>query len=242
MAWVVKTAGGTVVESGNSDSVTFDAGNQVELTMPASLSGNFNIAPEFRLNNSIEATFEDAFETSLDFKILPLDIHVPSKEVIPEYCAAGVCVGPVASPEINIGPFGIFESVPVSSTPNNYVVPQSTPWELPFDAVIGAPFTLNPELRPTAGISGPATRKEGQSGTWSSTSTDPDPGDSLTYLWDFGDGTTTSSGTHTYADNATYTLRLTVTDSHGWSHSATKSVTVSNVTPTVTGGADKGTV
>ena len=53
-----------------------------------------------------------------------------------------------------------------------------------------------------------------------SASSDPDAGDTLTYEWDFGDGsapaqTTASSITHTYAGAGRFTARLTVRDNHG---------------------------
>jgi glucose/arabinose dehydrogenase/PKD repeat protein len=51
-------------------------------------------------------------------------------------------------------------------------------------------------------------------------SRDPDPGDSLTYIWNFGDGTavaetTSSSTSHTYTVSGTFRATLTVRDSHG---------------------------
>lgn len=75
-----------------------------------------------------------------------------------------------------------------------------------------------------------------------SASSDPDvPGcpDSLSYLWDFGDGTPTSTSVdvvHQYAAVGTYTARLTVTDLGGLSHSATATVTVTNPICTITAG------
>ena len=47
---------------------------------------------------------------------------------------------------------------------------------------------------------------------------DPDAGDTLTYDWDFGDGSAHGSGakpSHTYASANTYSGSLTVTDNHG---------------------------
>jgi PKD repeat protein len=52
--------------------------------------------------------------------------------------------------------------------------------------------------------------------TFTDTSSDPNE-DNLTYLWDFGDGTTndTQNPVYTYASNGTYNVTLTVTDPYG---------------------------
>ena len=62
-------------------------------------------------------------------------------------------------------------------------------------------------------------------------STDAD-NDTLTYTWDFDDGNTSTSQnpTHPYADNGTYTVKLTVNDSKD-EHLAEKSIVVGNVAP-----------
>jgi glucose/arabinose dehydrogenase len=53
-----------------------------------------------------------------------------------------------------------------------------------------------------------------------SASSDPDASDTLTYVWDFGDGTTSSETTaatvtHVYSSAGTFTSTLTVRDNHG---------------------------
>jgi PKD repeat protein len=68
---------------------------------------------------------------------------------------------------------------------------------------------------------------------------------SLSYTWDFGDGTT-AAGTltpkHTYNQGGTYTVTLTATDSLGTSSQDTTAVTVNETPPTVqTGGPYSGT-
>ncbi|HXV35460.1 MAG TPA: PKD domain-containing protein, partial [Gaiellaceae bacterium] len=66
---------------------------------------------------------------------------------------------------------------------------------------------------------------------------DPDPGDAITYAWDFdGNGTTDSTEenpTHTYTTRGSFVARLTVTDSNGLSSSANTTITVGNTAPTV---------
>ena len=66
-------------------------------------------------------------------------------------------------------------------------------------------------------------------------SSDPEGG-ALTYLWTFGDGTTSTAAnpTKTYTANGTYTPTLRVTDPTGLSGTASLVVTVGNTAPTVT--------
>ncbi|HEX2092168.1 MAG TPA: DNA/RNA non-specific endonuclease [Longimicrobiaceae bacterium] len=88
---------------------------------------------------------------------------------------------------------------------------------------------------PVATTDGPYTGIEGSPVQFSAAaSSDPD-GDALTYAWDFGDGATGTGATptHTYADNGNYIVRVTVTDPYGAESTATTSVMVVNVAPTV---------
>lgn len=68
-------------------------------------------------------------------------------------------------------------------------------------------------------ISGPATRRPGESGSYSFSASDPD-GDTMTVSIDWGDGSTTTSSlpttrTHAYASPGDYCLRAKATDVHG---------------------------
>jgi DNA/RNA endonuclease G (NUC1) len=88
---------------------------------------------------------------------------------------------------------------------------------------------------PVAATDGPYTGTEGTAVHMSAGgSTDPD-GDALTYAWDFGDGSTGTGAApaHTYADNGNYVVKVTVTDPYGAESTATTSVMVVNVAPTV---------
>ncbi len=64
---------------------------------------------------------------------------------------------------------------------------------------------------------GNVTIQEGGPVNFEGSAEDPD-GDDMTYLWNFGDGITTTAlvpGNHTYTDSGTYTVTFTVTDSNG---------------------------
>jgi PKD repeat protein len=71
-------------------------------------------------------------------------------------------------------------------------------------------------------------------------SSDPDAGDTLSYLWNPGDGsgtktTTTPTTSHTYSTKGTYTASLRVRDSHGaLSDPATVRVSAGNEAPSLT--------
>lgn len=97
---------------------------------------------------------------------------------------------------------------------------------------------------PTATITAPTgnvTIMAGQSVTFTGTASDPN-GDTLTVLWAFGDGSTSTllaPGAHTYATAGTYTVRLTATDSKGLADPAppTRTITVTTAggtAPTLT--------
>ena len=96
--------------------------------------------------------------------------------------------------------------------------------------------TVNP-TRPAAQLS--VTPSSGTAPTLvtadASGSTDPQ-GQTLTYAFDFGDGTTTGpqtspSATHTFSAGGTYTVKVIVTDTSGLSSSATKSVSIAAPAP-----------
>lgn len=65
---------------------------------------------------------------------------------------------------------------------------------------------------------------------FTSTNTDPDPGDFDQISWDFGDGTTSDSflPTHAFAALGTFTVTATVTDPTGLTNQASVAITVAN--------------
>jgi PKD repeat protein len=88
---------------------------------------------------------------------------------------------------------------------------------------------------PAADPNGPYTGDEGSVVNFDGTgSTDPD-GDPLSYAWDFGDGSVGagSNPSHIYADNGTYNVCLTVTDTGELTDEGCTTAEIANVAPTV---------
>jgi parallel beta-helix repeat protein len=96
--------------------------------------------------------------------------------------------------------------------------------------------TVTVNALPTANAGPDQTANEGSSVSF--TGTAGGGTGTLSYDWDFGDGSTHGTGTltptHKYADNGTYTVTLKVTDGTNTSVSDTAVVTVNNVAPTAT--------
>jgi PKD domain len=96
---------------------------------------------------------------------------------------------------------------------------------------------------PVAQFAVSGTLNEGASINFdASPSTDPDLGrtdlgrtEALTYAWSFSDGDQASGKvvTKSFADNGIYTATLVVSDAFGWQKTVSQTVTVANVTPTV---------
>lgn len=93
---------------------------------------------------------------------------------------------------------------------------------------------------PVAAAGGPYAANEGTPIAFDgSSSSDPDH-NATSFAWDFGDGATATTAdaatkpSHTYADNGTYTVSLTVTDAGGLTSTATTTATIANVAPTGT--------
>ena len=91
-------------------------------------------------------------------------------------------------------------------------------------------------VRPDVSATSTSTEiDEGQSVSFSGSWSDPGTLDTFTALWEFGDGTNSTSPevTHTFDENGTYTVVFTVTDETGASDSEFFVISVANVVPTV---------
>jgi alpha-tubulin suppressor-like RCC1 family protein len=227
--WTVLTPQGNVVGTPNtfSNNVIFEVGNRVEITIPLTLSGVLTVDPTFELVGIFSSETNRFYKQRFVFTSLKLKAKSPG-------------IGGVAGIDVDLGPLDVTE-VPFFTVGPDTVGP-TEPWEVNgFLPQSGSQFQLNPQYPPTAVLTGDNLRAEGQSGSWDSVgSNDPD-GNALTYFWDFGDGASATgpSATHTYLDDASYTLQLTVTDIHGATNTRILVVTVTNVAPTVNAGSDK---
>ncbi len=98
------------------------------------------------------------------------------------------------------------------------------------------PITTNPMPSLTVNAGPDQTSNEGSAVQFTAAATGFS---TLTYSWNFGDGTSAStlSPAHTYTDNGTYTATLTVKDGTGATKQDSVVVTVRNVAPTVSAGS-----
>ncbi|OFX88059.1 MAG: hypothetical protein A2W99_11090 [Bacteroidetes bacterium GWF2_33_16] len=97
--------------------------------------------------------------------------------------------------------------------------------------------TGSTNIAPTAEANGPYTGVTGTTVTFSSAGSADSDGSIVSYLWNFGDGSTstTANSTHTYTTAGTYTVTLTVTDNLGatGTDQATATITTSGGGSTV---------
>jgi outer membrane protein OmpA-like peptidoglycan-associated protein len=93
--------------------------------------------------------------------------------------------------------------------------------------------TAGPNRQPTCRLTVPPQGQVGDAIPLdASGSSDPDTGDTLSYTWDFGDGTppaktTFARATHSYSRVGNYTVKVTVDDGRGGSCTATGQISVS---------------
>ncbi|MDW7776944.1 MAG: PGF-pre-PGF domain-containing protein [Methanosarcinales archaeon] len=89
---------------------------------------------------------------------------------------------------------------------------------------------------PVANLKGPYTGTEGDEITFDGSGSYDIDGNIVSYSWDFGDETSGSgeNPTHTYSQDGTYTITLTVTDNLGAIDSNSTTVEVGKIAPIVT--------
>jgi PKD repeat protein len=134
------------------------------------------------------------------------------------------------------------ERIPQSGRPSSGTVRRNVPGGTPLpptgkgiSSFQSLDVTVN-NAAPIVDAGNDVTIDEGQAIAFNATYNDPGILDTHTINWDFGDGSTTNATltpTHIYANNGTYTAKLTVTDKDGGITSDTLTVTVSNIAPTI---------
>jgi len=109
--------------------------------------------------------------------------------------------------------------------------------DISFDLELSARIT-GTQIPPTAEANGPYVGDEGSSVQFNSTGSDDTDGSITFFEWDFGDGNTAAGPNpiHTYADDGSFTVTLTVTDNDGLTATDTATVNVANVAPTADAG------
>jgi hypothetical protein len=90
--------------------------------------------------------------------------------------------------------------------------------------------TVN-NVAPTVNPGGPYNGSTNSAISFTGSGSVPDTGDTLSYSWNFGDGTssTLQDPTHTYSATGSYTVSLTVSDQEGASTTSSTTASISNV-------------
>jgi glucose/arabinose dehydrogenase len=176
---------------------------------------NSNYPSEYR-----GALFFADYSRSCIWAMLPGADGVPDPDRIRTFAAGAA--GPV---HLQIGPGGDLFYVDLGGTIRRVTFTSAN--QPPTAVASGTPTSGNAPL--TVNFDG-------------SGSSDPDPGDTLTYSWDldgngqYGDSTALRP-TYTYTSQGVYTAGLRVTDSHGASSTASVQIEVGNTAPSATIGS-----
>ena len=138
---------------------------------------------------------------------------------------------------------GSYETTATSATAASCTYPDNGTWTVGLRVTDAGGLTDTDSLLVTISNLPPAlisstygTGNEGSPLSFGVTWSDPGSADTHVVSWDFGDsGTGTgASVTHTYADDGTYTVTVTIYDDDGGSVTDTSSTVVNNVAPTFT--------
>lgn len=136
-----------------------------------------------------------------------------------------------------------FVTVPMGATAADFDLTKTTKTKefqyLSYDQTLGC-LTARINHAPTATgltITSSGTPTEGQSSTFTGITSDPD-NDTVNLTWNFGDGTSSATGSpvdHTFADSGSLQVVMKSTDVFGLPGTTkTQSITVENVAPTAT--------
>jgi PKD repeat protein len=135
-----------------------------------------------------------------------------------------IATGRGAPPAISVAGVGLEAAVTVGDTVLTY---DAAAQRIQSSALTGLNATVNPSLSasPASG-EGPLNVSFGASGT-------ADPGETLAYAWDFGDGSTSTAQNtaHTYTDDGIYLVSLEVADAQGGTDRMLRSIFVGNREP-----------
>jgi hypothetical protein len=221
----VKTPGGTVIGSGPGTGATFPLGDKLFLTTPSNLTGSLHVTPTLSMGS---ATFTNHTLNSTEgegtLSALALNLKTPSAKFDIGYGVGEVTVWPGTS--IDVGPV-INENFPLATTNNDVFNSSWTLGGFNSPTVNDLLLTPDPLPVPTAATVTP-TEGASFSGTVASF-TDPDTtggASDYTATIDWGDGTSATTGgvvdgggglfhvtgTHTYAEEGSNSVTVTVQD------------------------------
>ena len=213
LSYTVKDSNGNQTGSATGSTATFPLGDSIDVVTPATA---FQVTPTVSMGSAAMMTNHtwDTISGAEQFRSLRLTAHIPR-----------CCLGIFPGLDINLGPVYDSGAVPLGSAP---IERADRTWPLAgFSTQPLTPISIVPHPLPVpTGTIVDAVEGAGFTGVAGSFH-DPDPADTtagFTAVIDWGDGTTspgviagtvnsfTVTGTHTYAEEGTYAVKATVTD------------------------------
>ncbi|MDW3218062.1 MAG: Calx-beta domain-containing protein [Acidimicrobiales bacterium] len=182
--------------------------------------------------------------------VVPTGSYVPPSQTdFVIVSSAGVAGGDFATLADAVA--GTTENSPATAVPPHSIDSAAHTWQVQYNP--GVDVTLHTlTIWPVPDALGDPTQDEGTLVSYAGTFTDPDIaafGDTHTFLWEVNpdNGDTVPNGTNqafsfTPADNGTYTVTYTVTDSFGKEGVAVSTVTVTNLDPIISSTTNDGPV
>jgi len=116
---------GTVVSSGNGNSITFQVDHNLNLELPCDMPVSLPAYVRFSMDNDFRNHTWDSITFSLVITAFTFTLNLPSFPILPDFCIPGYCFNiPVPCPEKSLGPDTCWQEICFSEICTPVTTPQ----------------------------------------------------------------------------------------------------------------------